>query len=52
MRQLTGPNTYEVIPFLKEDAVQNDRYTVYLEGRRAVPGGMYNAIMEKPKTVW
>ena len=26
MRQLTGPDTYEVIPFLKEDAVQNGRY--------------------------
>ena len=40
MRQLTGPDTYEVIPFLKEDAVQNDRYTVYLGG----PGGPWRYV--------
>ena len=34
-RKITGPDTYEVIDFIKLDAVQNDRYTVYLGG----PGG-------------
>jgi hypothetical protein len=34
-RKITGPDTYEVIDFIKLDAAQNDRYTVYLGG----PGG-------------
>ena len=39
-RQITGKDTYEVIPFLKEDAVWNDRYTVYLGG----PGGPWRYV--------
>ena len=39
-RQLTSPDTYEVIDFLKLDAVSNDRYTVYLGG----PGGPWRYV--------
>lgn len=39
-RQLTGPDTYEVIDFIKLDAVANDRYTVYLGG----PGGPWRYV--------
>lgn len=31
-RKITGPDTYEVVDFLKMDAKSNDRYTVYLGG--------------------
>lgn len=39
-RQLTGPDSYEVIDFLHFDAVSNDRYTVYLCG----PGGPWRYV--------
>lgn len=39
-RQLTGPDTYDVIDFIKLDAVSNDRYTVYLGG----PGGPWRYV--------
>lgn len=39
-RKLTGPDSYEVIDFLKLDAVSNDRYTVYLGG----PGGPWRYV--------
>lgn len=39
-RQLTGPDTYQVIDFLHFDAVSNDRYTVYLCG----PGGPWRYV--------
>ena len=39
-RQITSPSTYEVIDFLKFDAVANDRYTVYLGG----PGGPWRYV--------
>lgn len=39
-RKITGKDEYEVIPFLKEDAVSNDRYTVYLGG----PGGPWRYV--------
>ena len=39
-RKITGPDTYEVIPFLDFNAKQNDRYTVYLGG----PGGPWRYV--------
>lgn len=39
-RKVTGPDTYEVIDFIKQDAVYNDRYTVYLGG----PGGPWRYV--------
>ena len=39
-REITAPDEYKVIPFLKEDAVWNDRYTVYLGG----PGGPWRYV--------
>lgn len=39
-RQITGPDTYEVIDFIKLDAAENDRYTVYLGG----PGGPWRYV--------
>jgi len=39
-RMVTGPDTYEVLDFLKLDAVANDRYTVYLGG----PGGPWRYV--------
>lgn len=39
-RKLTGPDTYEVIDFIKLDAIANDRYTVYLGG----PGGPWRYV--------
>lgn len=39
-RKITGKDQYRVVPFLKEDAVQNDRYTVYLGG----PGGPWHYV--------
>ncbi len=39
-RQITAPDEYKVIDFLKLDAVQNDRYTVYLGG----PGGPWRYV--------
>jgi hypothetical protein len=39
-RQITGKDEYTVIPFLKEDAIWNDRYTVYLGG----PGGPWRYV--------
>ena len=39
-RKITGPDQYEVLPFLDFDAKQNDRYTVYLGG----PGGPWRYV--------
>lgn len=39
-RQMTGPDEYKVIPFLKMNANKSDRYTVYLGG----PGGPWRYI--------
>lgn len=39
-RKLTGPDTYEVMDFIKMDAVYNDRYTMYLGG----PGGPWRYV--------
>lgn len=39
-REITGKDEYKVIPFLKEDAIWNDRYTVYLGG----PGGPWRYV--------
>lgn len=39
-RKLTGPDSYEVMDFIKLDAVANDRYTVYLGG----PGGPWRYV--------
>ncbi len=39
-REITGKDEYKVIPFLKEDAAWNDRYTVYLGG----PGGPWRYV--------
>lgn len=39
-REVTGPDTYKVIDFLKMDANSNDRYTVYLGG----PGGPWRYV--------
>lgn len=39
-RKLTSPDTYEVIDFIKLDAIANDRYTVYLGG----PGGPWRYV--------
>ena len=39
-RKITGKDTYEVMEFLNFNAVQNDRYTVYLGG----PGGPWRYV--------
>lgn len=39
-RKITGPDTYEVVDFLKMNAKSNDRYTVYLGG----PGGPWHYV--------
>ena len=39
-RQITGKDEYKVIPFLNDEAVFNDRYTVYMSG----PGGPWRYV--------